>query len=166
MAELDRQDIERQQKLWLDNWAKKMTEIWQDKLEFWHIYRTGALMSSFDEDVRHDNLSANILLRFLAYGVYQAYGTGYGYNKNNGGDLPFLDEAYRREHYLDKPRKVGPEWGGYYTSGDPREKRDWFSPKLFGSLMKLRETMAHMIGEDAAAVICEALENAHKSISK
>lgn len=166
MAELNRNDIERQQQLWIDNWAEKMVEIWQDKLEFWNIRRTGTLMDSFTEAVAHDGLSANIVMRFLAYGIYQAYGVGNGYAHDNGGDLPFLDAAYRREHRLDEPRKVGPAWGDYYTSGEPRERRDWFAPKLYASTMRLKETMAHMVGEEAAAVLCEALEDARKAINR
>lgn len=166
MAELNRQEIERQQQLWVDNWAKMMVQIWRDKLEYWNIRRTGTLMGSFTESVTHDGLSANIIMRFLSYGIYQAYGVGNGYTHDNGGDLPFLGAAYRREHRLDEPRKVGPAWGGYYTSGEPRERRDWFNPKLFASLMRMKETMAHMVGEEAAAVLCEALEDARKTIAK
>lgn len=166
MAELNRQEIERQQQLWVDNWAKMMVQIWRDKLEYWNIRRTGTLMGSFTESVTHDGLSANIIMRFLAYGIYQAYGVGKGYTHDNGGDLEFLSPSYRREHRLDEPRKVGPAWGGYYTSGEPRERRDWFNPKLFASLMRMKETMAHMVGEDAAAVLCEALEDARKAIAR
>ena len=164
MAELRKEEIERQQQLWVDNWAKMMIQIWRDKLEYWHIRRTGALSGSFTESVTHQGLGASIRLRFLAYGIYQAMGVGYGYKHGNGGDLQFLGEAYRHEHGLDKPHKVGPAWGGYYTRGEPREKRDWFNPKLYASLMRMKETMAHMIGEDAAAVICEALEDTGKAV--
>lgn len=167
MANLTAEQIEAQQRKWLDEWAKKMVEIWRDKLSYFNIYRTGTLMGSFSDSVAHNGLSANILMRFIRYGIYQAYGTGRGYisrEKGNTGDLKFLDPAYRREHRLDVPRKVGPKWGGYYTSGEPRQRRDWFNPKLFGSLMRLRETMARMIGEEAAAVICDALDDARKAI--
>lgn len=143
-----------------------MVQIWRDKLEYWYIRRTGTLMGSFTESVTHDGLSANIIMRFLAYGIYQAYGVGKGYTHDNGGDLPFLGAAYRREHRLDVPRKVGPAWGDYYTSGEPRERRDWFNPKLYASLMRMKETMAHMVGEEAAAVMCEALEDARKAIAR
>ena len=164
MAELNRQEIERQKRLWVDNWVKMMVQIWRDKLEYFDIRRTGTLMGSFTESVTHDGLSANIVMRFLAYGIYQAYGVGNGYIHDNGGDLEFLGAAYRKEHRLDVPRKVGPKWGGYYTSGEPRERRDWFNPKLYASLMRMKETMEHMVGEDAAAVICEALEDARKAV--
>lgn len=167
MAESTPQQIEAQQRKWLDEWAKMMVQIWKDKLSYWNIRRTGTLMGSFQEAVNHNGLSANILMRFLSYGIYQAYGTGREFStkeKGNHGDLRFLDPAYRREHRLDVPRKVGPKWGGYYTSGEPRQRRDWFNPKLFGSMMRLRETMARMIGEEAAAVICDALDDARKAI--
>ena len=164
MAELNRQEIERQQQLWVDNWAKMMVQIWRDKLEYFDIRRTGTLMGSFTESVTHDGLSANIVIRFLAYGIYQAYGVGNGYIHDNGGDLEFLGTVYRKEHRLDVPRKVGPAWGGYYSSGEPRERRDWFNPKLYASLMRMKETMPHIVGEEAAALICEALEDARKSV--
>ena len=164
MAELNRQEIERQKRLWVDNWVKMMVQIWRDKLEYFDIRRTGTLMGSFTESVTHDGLSANIIIRFLRYGIYQAYGVGNGYIHDNGGDLEFLGPAYRKEHRLDVPRKVGPAWGGYYSSGEPRERRDWFNPKLYASLMRMKETIAHMVGEDAAALICEALEDARKAV--
>ena len=179
MAELNRQEIERQQQLWVDNWAKMMVQIWQDKLKYWAIKDTGALMKSFTESVTHDRLSANIIMRFLSYGIYQAYGVGNGYSHNNGGDLPFLGAAYRKEHGLNEPRLAGgkkpdgdiPISGqprqkgyGYLSSGEPRERCDWFNPKLYASLMRMKETMAHMVGEEAAAVMCEALEDARKAV--
>lgn len=164
MAELNRQEIERQKRLWVDNWAKMMVQIWRDKLEYFDIRRTGTLMGSFTESVTHDGLSANIVMRFLAYGIYQAYGVGNGYIHDNGGDLEFLGPVYRKEHRLDVPRKVGPAWGGYYSSGEPRERRDWFNPKLYASLMRMKETMPHIVGEEAAALICEALEDARKAV--
>lgn len=164
MAELNRKEIERQKRLWVDNWAKMMVQIWRDKLEYFDIRRTGTLMGSFTESVTHDGLSANIVMRFLAYGIYQAYGVGNGYIHDNGGDLEFLGPVYRKEHRLDVPRKVGPAWGGYYSSGEPRERRDWFNPKLYASLMRMKETMPHIVGEEAAALICEALEDAHKAV--
>lgn len=166
MAELNRQEIERQKRLWVDNWVNMMVQIWRDKLEYFDIRRTGALMGSFTESVTHDGLSANIVMRFLAYGIYQAYGVGNGYIHDNGGDLEFLGPVYRKEHRLDVPRKVGPAWGGYYSSGEPRERRDWFNPKLYASLMRMKETMPHIVGEEAAALICEALEDARKAIAK
>ena len=166
MEELNRNNIERQQHMWLDKWSEKMLEIWRDRLTFFDIKDTGALIGSFSEDIAHDGLSANIVMRFLSYGIYQAYGVGYGYTHGNGGDLPFLDATYRKEHGLDRVRKVGPAWGGYYTSGDPRERRHWFGTKLFASTMRLKETMAHMVGEAGAAILCEALEDARKTIVK
>ena len=48
----------------------------------------------------------------------------------------------------------------------PRERRDWFNPKLYDSQMRMKETMAHMVGEEAAAVLCEALEDARKAIAR
>ena len=166
MADLSSKEVEQQAQRYADEWARMMTTIWRDRLSYYNIRRTGALAGSFSEDVAHDGLAANIHLQFLAYGIYQAAGVGNGYRHDNGGDLPFLGAAYRREHHLDKPHKVGSAWGGYYTSGEPRERRDWFNPKLFTSLMRMKETMAHIVGEQAAAVICEALEDSRKALAR
>ena len=65
---------------------------------------------------------------------------------------------------MDEPRKVGPAWGGYWTSGEPREKRDWLNPKLYASLMRMKEAMARIVGEEAGAVICDALEDNRRAV--
>ena len=111
------------------------------------------------ENVQHEGMSAHIVMQFAQYGVYQALGVGYGYIHSNGGDLPFLGAAYRQEHRLNEPRKRGPAWGGGYTSGEPRQRRDWITPRLYGSVMKMAEVMAQMTGQMGVAMVCDALES-------
>lgn len=156
------QDIDQ----WIDGWSEKMIEIWREKQLDLQVYDTGELARSMSEDVQHDGMSAVIRLQFAQYGVYQAFGVGYGYIHNNGGDLPFLGADYRREHHLDEPRKRGPKWGGGYTSGNPRERRDWLYPKLYGSVMRMAEAMAQMTGQMGVAMVCDALENARATLQR
>ena len=156
------QDIDQ----WIDGWSDKMLEIWREKQLDLQVYDTGQLARSMTDSVQHDGMSAHIVLQFAQYGVYQALGVGYGYIHSNGGDLPFLGAAYRQEHRLDEPRKRGPKWGGGYTSGEPRKRRDWITPRLYGSIMKMAETMAQMTGQMGVALVCNALENVRSSIRR
>ncbi len=151
---------------WIDGWSDKMVEIWREKQLDLQVYDTGQLSRSMTESVQHEGMSAHIQLLFALYGVYQALGVGYGYIHNNGGDLPFLGAGYRQEHRLDEPRKRGPAWGGGYTSGEPRKRRDWITPRLYASIMKMAETMAQMTGQMGVALVCDALENARAALQR
>lgn len=150
----------------IDGWSDKMIEIWQEKQLDLQVHDTGALAASMTEDVTHAGMSAHIQMQFAQYGVYQAFGVGYGYIHSNGGDLPFLAPDYRHEHHLDEPRKRGPAWGGGYTSGEPRKRRDWLYPKLYGSVMKMAEAMAQLTGQMGVALVCDALENARAALQR
>jgi hypothetical protein len=149
---------------WIDGWSDKMIEIWQEKQLDLQVHDTGDLARSMTEDVQHEGMSAHIVMQFLQYGVYQALGVGYGYIHGNGGDLQFLDPIYRHERHLDEPRKRGKGWGGGYTSGEPRKRRDWITPKLYGSVMKMAEVMAQLTGQMGVALVCDALENARSAL--
>lgn len=154
MAEL--KDVDR----YVDEWTKTQLMIWREKIERMHIIRSGALHESFVravEDANNGDLKT-ITLKFLKYGLYQAYGVGRGYYRGNPGDLEFLDKDYRKKHGLDKPRKVGPKWGDYKTSGKPREERDWYSKKLYLSTRNMVEDLTRILGEEAVSVIKEGLE--------
>ena len=162
----DPQVVSRELDQWIDGWSEKMIEIWREKQLDLQVYDTGELARSMTEQVQHEGMSAHIQLQFAQYGVYQALGVGYGYVRSNGGDLPFLGADYRREHRLDQPRKRGPKWGGGYTSGEPRERRDWITPRLYGSVMKMAEVMAQMTGQMGVALVCDALENARAALKR
>lgn len=145
-------------------WTEEQLIIWREKVEQMHVVRSGALHASFKGSILSLNDGSQISMKFLRYGLYQAYGVGRGYAHGNGGDLEFLDAEYRKKHRLDKPRRVGPKWGGYETSGEPRKRRDWFSKKLFMSTMAMVEDMAHILGDTVANVICEAVADSRAAL--
>ena len=148
-------------------WVRTMLEIWKEKIERLRVIRTGALHQSFDQQIQQSQRGDSLKMRFLRYGIYQALGTGYGYvsaEGGNTGDLKFLDKDYRHKHRLDKKRKVGPAWGGYLTSGQPRKRRDWFNRAFFRSVMALKEDMARITGDEAAKIICDALTDARAAV--
>lgn len=149
---------------YLDEWTKMMLVIWREKISRLGIVRSGSLYHSFSGAVDYAASGQTITMRFLQYGVYQALGTGPEFKRDNGGDLPFLDDKYREEHGLNKPRQVGARWGGYMTSGKPRKPRDWYSKKFFLSFMALTEDLARITGQNAAQMICEALHDVRGSL--
>lgn len=151
---------------YLNEWTKTQLMIWREQIERLGVIRSGYLHESFNSMITGNMASTpTITMRFAEYGIYQSCGTGYGYRHENGGDLEFLDDDYRRENRLDIPRKVGPAWGGYMTSGEPRKRRDWFSPKLYGSLMAMREDLAQILGQQGCYAICDALVDRHAAIT-
>lgn len=149
---------------YIDEWTRVQIRIWQEKIERMKIVRSGALHQSFRDSITHSGEGTTITMKFHQYGIYQALGVGNGYRHDNGGDLPFLGKDYREKHGLDKPRKVGPAWGGYETSGKPRKARDWYSKKLFMSTMAMVEDMARILGEGAASVICDQLTDTRAAL--
>lgn len=153
---------------YIDEWTRMQLLIWREKIERMGVVHSGALHQSFSDAVQYassGNGSTTITLKFLQYGIYQALGVGNGYTRNNGGDLPFLGKEYRKEHGLNKPRKVGPAWGGYKTSGKPRKARDWFSKKLYMSTMAMVEDLARILGQEAAHVVCDNLMDIRSTIN-
>lgn len=149
---------------YIDEWTHTQLLIWREKIERMKIVRSGALHQSFSNAINRDADATTISMKFLRYGIYQALGVGRGYAHDNGGDLPFLGRDYREEHKLNVPRKVGPAWGGYKTSGHPRKARDWYSKKLYMSAMAMVEDLARIYGDNASQVICEALTNTRAAI--
>ncbi len=158
------QDIAQDQHLYINAWEDTMLMIWREKIERMNIVRSGALHQSFTSSSTFAPESSEIKMKFLKYGIYQALGVGNGYAHDNGGDLHFLDKEYRQVHGLDKPKKVGPAWGGYVSSGLPRKKRDWFSKKLYSSHQVLKEAMAKITGEQAVQIICDALDDTRQTL--
>lgn len=135
-------------------WSRFMVDIWHERQMQLHVKDTGALMGSV-----HGTAADGVITHtFLEYGIYVAAGVGNHYEHNNGGDLPFLGRDYREEHGLNKPRKRGPKWGGGYTSGKPRERRDWFSAKYLYSMRRLNEKEAEFYGEKYMGMMSTALD--------
>ena len=118
---------------------------WQERIDKLRINDTGALRSSIVGMV-HSGPVTTIEHSFLLYGIHvsngvaREFGRGYTdslgrtYTSNRGGEgtwnegqLPFLlpgGEQYRRDHGLDKKKKVGPAWGGRKAGGRPHNARD------------------------------------------
>jgi hypothetical protein len=147
-----------------DEWTRTQLMIWREKIERMKIVRTGALHESFTDTINRSAEGTTITMKFARYGIFQAMGVGRGYVHGNGGDLEFLDKDYREEHGLNKPRKVGPAWGDYMTSGKPRVARDWMTKKLYMSTMAMVEDVARITGETVARVICETLSDPHSAL--
>lgn len=149
---------------YIEEWTRTQINIWREKIERMKIVRSGALHQSFVDHIKQTAEGSTILMKFLSYGIYMENGTGYGYSHDNGGDLQFLDEDYRREHGLDRRRKVGPAWGGYRTSGKPRKPRVWYSKKLYMSTMAMVEDMARIMADEAVHVVCDQLLDANDAL--
>ena len=82
----------------------------------------------------------------------------------NNGDLKFLGDEYRRDNNLEKPKKVGPAWGGRIAGGEPKGCRDWFSKKYYSSVMKLNEHEASFYGDRYNGLMASALTEIFRGI--
>lgn len=141
-------------------WNDTMVKIWAEKIDLLandkgFLLRSPKPLQLIAED---DYKTLRLSHRFLEYGLWQDYGTGREFTFGNGGNVPSLDPAYRKAHRLDKPRPRGPKWGGGMTSGNPRERHRWFSPKYYSSIMRLRDYMALSLGEEFKYMFCSALD--------
>ena len=169
----------------IEGWAKMMVTIWQEKLQLLNVNDTGALQASLQAKVLLEGAKKEIEHSFLQYGKYQDDGTGReftnaGYTDKDGrtypfnrpdslgrlyvssrmsdGTLPFLDEQYRREHGLDKPKKVGPAWGGRVAGGHPRRANEWFYRKYYASRMVLNEMEQQYFGSAYQGMLTTVLD--------
>ena len=157
------QEAEHRRK-WVEGWNDLMIDIWQERIHKLRIEDTFSLYRSLCAlDIRvHDDgrfYDFSVSQTFLEYGLWQELGTGREFTFGNPGDIKSQDEEYREAHGLNEPRKRGPRWGGGYTSGGPRERRPWMSPKYYRSVMKLRDYMADSLGDEFKAMVCEALDS-------
>lgn len=134
----------RTQKEYIDGWTDMMITIWKEKIIRYGIVNTGQLHSSFNGDSTENSA----MLKFASYGIYQAFGVGNGYKRDNGGYLYFLDPEYRKKHELGKPRK----------------RRNWYTPKLYRSVQVLQRAMAELYAHDSVNAICDALSDARSAI--
>lgn len=131
---------------WERGWAEMMINIWQENILHLGIVDTGTLHDSMSKNITNNSGQITIAHQFMLYGLYVAHGTGRGYSRNNGGDLDFLDPSYRAVNDLNRPRKKGPAWGGGYTSGNPRTRRNWFSGAYLRSLYVLSNVERALYG--------------------
>ena len=84
----------------------------------------------------------------------------------NNGDLKFLGDEYRRDNNLEKPKKVGPAWGGRIAGGEPKGCRDWLSKKYYSSVMKLNEHEASFYGDRYNGLMASALTEIFRGIEQ
>ena len=165
--------------LFRKQWTQNMVRYWQERIDKLRINDSGQLRSSII-GMLHSGPSTTIEHSFLVYGKYisdgvgREFGKGYTDSKGrtysssrggegtwNAGQLPFLlpgGEAYREKHGLDKPKKVGPAWGGRVAGGHPREKRDWFFRKYYASRMVLNEMEAAAYGQAYQGMLTQAID--------
>lgn len=160
-------------------WTENMVKYWQERIDKMHIHDTGQLRSSI-AGMLHSGPVTTIEHSFLAYGIYISNGVGREFGKGytdslgrvyvsnrggegtwNRGQLPFLlpgGETYRASHGLDKPKKVGPKWGGRVAGGHPREQRDWFYRKYYSSRMVLNEMESAFFGKTYQGMLTQAID--------
>ncbi len=108
----------------VEAWNKTMIDIWQEKIFKYKIYDTGNLYRSpLALPIRADGRFYDITLSqtFIEYGIWQDLGTGREVPIGNPGDLGH-----------DKVR----------------QRRPWFSPKYYASVMNLRDFYAESLGQE------------------
>ncbi len=172
---------ERTREKYLQEWTDNMVTYWQERINKLRVVDTGKLYSSIEARLLLDGAKAAIRHSFPAYGKYVDDGTGREFTNTgyvdsmgryfassrggegtwNSGQLPFLlpgGEEYRREHGLDKPRKVGPAWGGRVAGGHPREKKPWFFSKYYASRMVLNELEQQYYGNEYLGMMTTAID--------
>lgn len=132
------------QEEYIKGWTNTMIDIWKEKIVKYSIIDSGNLMSSMTGSSSQDSA----LLKFVSYGIYQAYGVGNGYKHDNGGNLEFLDPEYRKKHKLGKPRK----------------RRNWYTPRLYSSVMVMQRAMAEIYSHDIVNTICDALTDGRAAL--
>lgn len=158
-------------------WTENMADYWRERMERLRTIDTGALYSSIKGHLEQGTVTT-IEHAFLQYGIYVAAGVGPAHVwkkwteaqggekvlRANDGDLDLLNKQYRAERELDKPKKVGPAWGGRVAGGVPKGRRDWFSAKYYASVMKLNEHEASFYGETYNGLMASALTEIFKGI--
>lgn len=143
---------------WERGWSEMMVTIWRENIIRLGIVDTMTLHNQMSQRVTDTGGQIQIAHEFMLYGIYVARGVGRNYSKGNPGDLPFLDKEYRKEHGLDKPKKVGPAWGGRVAGGKPRTKRDWFSVKYLASIRVLTEVEVQLYGNAYMGTLSNVVE--------
>ncbi len=152
-------ETEEELRKWEQDWSDMMVKIWTENILRLGIVDTGNLMRSLTGRVVESAGRKEMVHEFALYGIYVARGTGRGYTPGNPGDLQFLDTSYRIQEGLNKPKKVGPAWGGKMAGGKPRDKkRNWFLRKYLRSMYVLAETERNVYGEMFMGNLSNVLE--------
>lgn len=118
-------------KKFVEAWNNTMIDIWQEKIFKYHIIDTENLYRSpIALKVKADGRFYEITLSqtFVEYGIWQDLGTG-------------------REKWIGNPHDIGltTKKG---KDRNFRERRPWFSPKYYSSVMKLRDFYAESCGKE------------------
>lgn len=111
----------------VEAWNKTMIDIWQEKIFKYHIIDTGNLYRSpMTLGVRADGRFFDLIIseQFLEYGIWQDLGTG-------------RNTAIGNTH-----KKDNDGWT------NKRQRRPWFSPKYYASVMNLRDFYAESCGRE------------------
>ena len=170
------EDRERHLQAWKDN----MVVYWKERIDKLRVIKSGNLRSRIEGELLLRGAEATITHSFPAYGKYVDDGTGrefsdegyvdslgrtYESSRGKGtwqsGQLPFLlpgGEDYREEHGLNKPKKVGPAWGGEKAGGHPRKAKPWFWRKYYASRMVLGELEQEFFGNQYQGMLTAALD--------
>lgn len=146
VRDIKRPVTEQDIRAWEHDWADMMVTIWRENILRLGIVDTRRLHDRMSFRVADVGGQITIAHEFMLYGIYVARGVGQGFTRGNPGDLPIMDKTYRKLTGLDKPRKRGPKWGGGYTSGKPRKKREWFARKYLRSIHVLTEVERDLYG--------------------
>lgn len=125
----------------VEAWNKVMIDIWEEKIRYYHVIDTRALLRSpCHLPVKHDGrfFSFELSQTFLEYGLWQDFGTG-------------------REKWIGNPGDIGEktESGKERTF---RARRPWFSLKYYSSVMKIRDFMARSLGDEFKAMLCDTFD--------
>ncbi len=165
---------------YLREWTENMKTYWRERIDMLRVVDTGNLRSQIEGALMLQGANTVITHSFPAYGKYQDDGTGrefsntgytdslgrhYESSRQKDGTLPFLlpgGEEYRSEHGLDKPKKVGPAWGGRVAGGHPRQPKPWFWSKYYASRMVLNELEQEYFGQQYKGMFTTALDEVFK----
>ncbi len=150
--EIKRPVTEEDIRKWEQGWTEMMVTIWQEKIRQLGIIDTMRLHNTLDHQVVDTGGSVTIAHEFMMYGIYVAKGVGRGYRRGNSGlddenGLQFLGKSYRKAHGLNKKRLRSKKSEGLMTSGKPRQRRDWFTPRYLGSIDILTQVEVSLYGE-------------------
>lgn len=172
---------ERVRERYLQEWSDNMVRYWQERISKLRAVDSGNLYGSIEAQLMLEGAKTAIVHSFPAYGKYVDDGTGREFTNTgyidswgryyasarggegtwNSGQLPFLlpgGEDYRREHGLDKPKKVGPAWGGRVAGGHPRKSKPWFFNKYYASRMVLNELEQQYYGNAYLGMMTTAID--------
>lgn len=114
-----------------EGWMNMMVTIWQEKIQEYEVYDTGALIQSFQTDLSKwadDSDKGSIVHKFLKYGIYAERGHG---RISKNGDLE------------QSPKRI---------------PKPWLSKKYLYSIFRLGEHFASNYGNQFCRIIKDALE--------